>query len=175
MKRLGGIVDDFRARVDAAIADYQSAGARLAQSESYLYDVASIAQQDEHTAAEWQSNLEKVIAAQSTIEGVESAINSVRGFFNSIGEFFSLSGVKTRPLGFVFPAVPWALVGLITAGTAAMLVISDSVNSFVDRMSPGYVPKRSTIGEISDTVKWIIGGAVALMIVPELLKSRARK
>ena len=197
-----GILDDFKARYDAAVAEYREASNTLNAAESALYDVAEQAQKNPDDLAQWQSEMNKIIAMQSTMESAENAMRSVADFFASMGSFVGLSGMREKKLGLFFPAVPWATLALITGGAAAIWVVIDGVIAFVNvmrrkaideanlaRIAAGQTPTEyppdlrpgagggltAGLQSGADLVKWLTIGGVVLLVLPGLTKYRITK
>lgn len=188
-KPLAGIFDDFKARYDAAVLEYRNAATALVSAENELWSVADQASKNPEDAQEWQTQMNKIIAMQSTMASVESALGSIADFFSTARNWLGLSGVKNK-LGFALPAIPWSTLAVITGGAAAIWLVADGVVSFVNAMrrkaiddenirrsGEGLPPLEypqdlkinksgvtETIEAGKDLVKWITIGAIFFLI-----------
>lgn len=196
MPRLAGLFDDFRAKYESAVADYRAAGAALIEAENNLWAVADTAQQTPEDAAEWRTQMDRIIATQETLRSVENAVSSVRDFLSSLPGFFGLSGVKGKQLGLAFPAIPWGTLAIITGGAASVWIVIDGVNAFInalrrkaidaaniERAQQGLPPLEypldlraggtgltAGLQGVADIAKWLTIGAVVLAVLPALKK-----
>lgn len=131
------ILDDFRQKIVNALAALDAKRNELIVTENRMYDVAAQASQNETDSADWQAHMNKIIAAQTTLDAAQNAANQLSSWWNSIKSTFGLNGLQQRGglagLG-LLPALPWSTIGIITGGVAAVAGIIYAANGFIDRM-----------------------------------------
>lgn len=198
-KPLAGIVDDFKAKYDAAVAEYSAAADALGNAEAELWNVAPQANKSAEDAAAWQDEMNRIIAMQTTIETVNSSIRSIADFFADAGSFLGLSGFRAKNLGFALPAVPWATLAVITGGAAAIWVVIDGVIAFVNVMRRKAIDEANLeranqnlpplpyppdlrpgagggltdiFGNTAAILKWLTIGGIVMLVLPELKRMK---
>lgn len=180
-----GIIAGFRQRFQDAVNALDAKVTELNDVEARLFNVRMQADLDEADAAEWQTQYNKVLAAQSTVQAAQNAVNEVSNWWNGIKSYFGMSGLG------LLPAIPWGTIALITAGTAAIAAVIYSANQFIDRMNikawndenirrsqegldPLPKPETSSgpslFADISDLGKVAIVGFAVFFLLPPLLK-----
>lgn len=188
-KPLAGVFDEFKAKYDAAVLEYQNAATALVSAENELWAVADQASKNPEDLQEWHTQMNKIIAMQSTMASVESALGSIADFFATAKNWLGLSGIKTG-LGFALPVIPWSTLAVITGGAAAIWVVADGVVSFVNAMRRKAIDDENinrsreglppleypvdlktnkggvteTIEAGKDLVKWVTIGAIFFLI-----------
>lgn len=194
-------IDTFRQRYEEGVANWQAALAQLDAAYAEFTANQAFAAQDPQLAARWADLDGKVSFLQGTIETVAGAMQSVQDFFAGIGDTLGFSNGSTmQGLGFVFPAVPWALVGLVATGAAAVWGVVNQLRGFnvdianrqiaqqnianaqngqppipyIDLGPPGG-GAGGVLSDIGGLVKWGIGGAVILMLIRQFENTRALK
>lgn len=195
-KPLAGILDDFRARFDTAVGEYREAVAGLNRAEAALYEVANQAAKNPQDLEAWHDEMNRIIAMQTTMETVESSVQAIGDFFASASDFLGLSGFRSKNLGLIFPAVPWATLALITGGAAAIWIVIDGVIAFVNVMRrkaideaniaradtgtaplpypPDLLPGAGGgltggLQSTADILKWFVIGGVLLLVAPGIV------
>lgn len=194
-------IDTFRQRYEEGVANWQAALAQLDAAYAEFTANQAFAAQDPQLAARWADLDGKVSFLQGTIETVAGAMQSVQDFFGGVADTLGFSSGSTmQGMGFVLPAVPWALVGLVTAGAAAVWGVVNQLRGFnvdianrqiaqqnilnaqngqppipyIDLGPPGG-GAGGVLSDIGSLVKWGIGGAIALMLIRQFENSRALK
>lgn len=194
-------IDTFRQRYEEGVANWQAALAELDVAYAAFVANQAYAAQDPQLAARWNELDGKVSFLQGTIETVAGAMQSVQDFFAGVANTIGFSSGSTmQGLGFVWPAVPWALVGLVATGAAAVWAVVNQLRGFnvdianrqiadqnilnaqngqppipyIDLGPPGG-GAGGVFSDISSLVKWGIGGAVVLMLMRQFENTRALK
>lgn len=189
-----GIIAGFRQRFQDAVNALDAKVTELNDVEARLFNIRMQADLDEVDAAEWQTQYNKVLAAQSTVQAAQNAVNEVSNWWNGIKSYFTgLAGIKMNGMSGLglLPAIPWGTIALITAGTAAIAAVIYSANQFIDRMNikawndenirrsqeglePLPKPETSSgpslFADISDLGKVAIVGFAVFFLLPPLLK-----
>lgn len=194
-------IDTFRQRYEEGVANWQAALAQLDAAYVEFNANQAFAAQDPQLAARWADLDGKVSFLQGTIETVAGAMQSVQDFFSGVADTLGFSSGSTmQGMGFVIPAVPWALVGLVTAGATAVWAVVNQLRGFnvdianrqiaqqnivnaqngqppipyIDLGPPGG-GAGGVLSDIGSLVKWGIGGAVILMLIRQFENTRALK
>lgn len=183
-----GIFANFKQKFSDAVAQLDNASAALDQAENNLYAVQYQASLDPNDYAEWQDNFAKVNAAISTRDAARGAVATASGWIGNIKSAFGLSGLG------LLPEIPYATVAIITGGAAAIWAVVQAANAFVDKMNlkawndenirrsqNGQIPlpdstrpvplsSPSIFAGVTDLSKIIVFGAIAVLILPSLMK-----
>lgn len=145
--RAGNVLDDAKEAWDSALDDFQQKEKLLDESESALYSVHDIAQQDADDLAEWNRLFQKINAQKSIIAGVHSALQSAQGWWNSFTSYIpGLSGY--RNLGAAQLLVPVS-IGALLATAAGIAALAASVTGFVTYL----FAKQDELGGLSREVE----------------------
>ena len=147
---------------------------------NYLQEYAAL---DPESAAEWQSQSDRVSFFAGTINAVGNAIESIRGYVSNLGSSAKLAGVPA--LGLI-PAIPAATLAIITGGVVALGALVYSIKSFNDRITsqhlteinadlvregktPLTLPGQADLmGNLSQIVQWGVIGAIALLVYRQI-------
>jgi hypothetical protein len=120
-------IESFKAAYASAVAKWNAALSDLDAAYTEFLTHEAEVQDDPEMSARYDDLSGKVNLLQSTIQNVSGAITSVQDFFKSIGSAVGMSGAPG--LGLI-PAIPWALVGLVTAGIAGVYVVVNALRGF---------------------------------------------
>jgi hypothetical protein len=123
-------IESFKAAYNDGVTKWREALAAFDIAYAEFMDNQAYAQTDDALSGKWGDLSGKVSLLQSTIEGVESAIASIVNFFGGIGQTMGLSGRQTMQGLGVLPAIPWALVALVTAGIAGVWALTNEMRGF---------------------------------------------
>ncbi|HJW55868.1 MAG TPA: hypothetical protein VJ577_11390 [Burkholderiaceae bacterium] len=183
-------IESFRNAYNEAADNWRNAMAMLDAAYNEFQANREYALSDDELAGQYGDLDSRVSLLQSTIQGVESAISTITNFFSSVGQAIGLSGSQTiQGLG-VLPAIPWALVTLITAGIAGVWAVINSLREFnttvankkiaeqniinsqngaplipyLDLGPPGG-PGGGLLSGVSGTVKWAAIGLLGFMLL----------
>lgn len=195
-KRLG-FFDFFTTIEDKwaqAVADFEAKEKELADQEARMYDVYPKVQDSPELVAEWQENMNKIIAVQATIDSMRSQINTLKSWASSAARMVGLNGIPRRGLG-ALPAVGIPIVallgvigtmGAVIGAVSAFLVKaenwSDRFNTAIAAgMSPSEAAATADSAAKTDWMAQVgktaaIGGALALaaiFLVPKLIKGKS--
>lgn len=188
-------IESFKAAVNDALAQWSGALADLDTAYAEFNVNRDFAHEDADLSPRWNDLDGKVAVVEGTIQSVGNAITSIQDFFKSIGSAVG-SAVGLSGMG-LLPVVPWALVGLVTAGVAAIYVLVNALRQFnvdvtnkriaeknIELVSQGLDPlpymgaaEAGTGGGLfaglPETAKWIAYAAIAYFAY-ELLKGNRR-
>lgn len=183
------ILDGFRDSFNSAVARFDTQVAALTQAEADLWEVHPGISDNAELMRQWQTEMNKVIAMQETVRAVRDTVSTVSGWWttakDALGITTTQSGGVLGAIG-LMPAIPWASVALVVGGATAIAAVVYSVSQVVrqsriwilqkeniDRANQGLPPIQDVapgdqgglFDGLGDSLKWIIGGAVVLMLV----------
>lgn len=198
MKTLAGWFDSpietFKAKYNEVIAKWNDALAALDAERTDFYANQDFAQSDPDLGPQWSALDGKLSMLQSTIDNVSGAATSIVNFLRSVTDGLGITSAGVSGLG-ILPAIPWALVGLVAAGSAAVWALAHEVRLFnldatnkrlaienIARSQQGLPPldlvaDSSSSGGIfaglSDVAKWATYAAIAFALLKLLEGKRA--
>lgn len=134
------MLEALREQWNAAVADFQAKLNELNIAQRQLFDAHSLAAKDPDDLAEWQSQMDKINAIQSSVERAREIISGVSSAWGAVTSTFGLSGWRRKGivrsltgrnlagLG-VLPVIP---VGALVAIVASIAGVVASVVRFLD-------------------------------------------
>lgn len=189
-------IESLKSAYNTAVQKWQAALSALDSEYEQFMQHRDYALTDDELAPRWHDLNGKIDLMQSTIQGVQDAVASIVEFFQGVGETVGLSGRNTlQGLG-ALPALPWALIATIGAGTAAVWTLANSVHTFnvdainrqiaeqnVIRVERGEAPLPfidlsppggGFMAGLSGTTKWMVIGVLGIMAFKALNDSQRR-
>lgn len=189
-----GVFENFKNQFFSALQEFDNAVSTLSLRQQQLAAIQSSAV-DAADIAAVQSEYNKISAVNATIQSAQSVVNEISSWIATIRGTFGLNAIR-RGLG-VLPmvAIPWGLIGVITAATAAIAGVIYSSGSLIDRLTlkawndenirlsqegkpplprPEMVSGGSLFGELSSMAKVAIFGFAAWVLLP-VLAEKMRK
>ena len=178
-------IESLKAAYNEAVQKWQAALQSLDFEYEQFMQHRDYALSDDELAPRWNDLNGKIDLLQTTIQGVKDAIDTIADFFAGIGEAVGLSGGRTMQGLGALPALPWAWVAVITAGTATVWALVNSVHTFnvdaINRQISEQNVIRAQRGEaplpfvdldppgggfmagLSSTAKWAVIGLLGIM------------
>lgn len=141
-------IGSFKQQYNDAVAKWQDALAALDAAYAEFQANHDYAQDDPDLSARYDDLSSKVDALRTTMTTVQGAIGDARGFIAAIGsavtggEMADEASTNVDPMGNVIngyrglaglgvlPAIPWAVVALVTASVAGVWVVINQVRGF---------------------------------------------
>lgn len=172
------LIDKWQAAMDALDAAYGEFRGN--------YDYA---QQDAELASKWAELDGKVSLLETTVQGASDAIDGMKNFFSSVGSSIGLSGREMTMKGMgILPAVPWALVGIVTAGIAGIWLVINALRAFNIDVTNRKIAEQNIINSqegkpsipyldlsdssvggvfsaLPDTAKWAAIGVIGFLLI----------
>ncbi len=172
-----------------ALSAFDAAYSEFVENEQYVHT-----SDDTRLVSQYDDAAGRVGLIQSTIQGVRDAMSSIGSFIGGVGSAIGLSGVQTaRGMGFILPAIPWALVATITAGVAALYTVTNYMLSSNTAVANAKIAEQNILNSqqglplipfielqtaqsggifsgLSDTAKWLTYGILGYFALKLLEK-----
>lgn len=119
----------FQDQINAAVTDLDNASAQLNLSASNLSSIQDdvYASGDDSAISQYQDAVNRVNSTQSARDSALAAAQQARDFISATAPSVGLSGLG------LLPAIPWAFVAAIVAGTAAIYAAANFANTFFNQ------------------------------------------
>lgn len=181
-----GIIDRFKIEFNDAVTRFDNAVSLIGLRQQQLAAVEP--SQDDSDYGEWNSEMNKLNAANSTIATVQNAVMEVSSWWNSVKSMFGLAGQKR--LGALPLIVPWGLIATIGAAAGGLALLVSSSGAVIDKLTrkawsaeqirrsqagleplpePVSVNGGGIFDGITDLGKMLIWGFAAYLILPPLI------